>query len=83
MKPARFSPPLPEPWQSTVTWQVFHAYGRWRKGEVDLIDWRTNCRVCGEDHLFTLRADYNGRIGAQVSIRWHGICRWCRKAGAS
>ena len=69
---------LPDPWQSPVTGQIFRPFGRWHKPGVELIDWMTNCRKCGEDHSFVLRADHPDNIAAHMSVRWHSLCRSCR-----
>lgn len=75
------TPVVPKSWQSIETGQIFRPQGAWQKGDVDLVDWSTTCRVCGELHVFTLRADYVGRIGMETSVRWHGMCRSCRGGG--
>lgn len=77
------SKPLPEPWQSPITGQIFYPAYRWSKPDVELIDWQTNCRRCGTTHIFTLRADYSEAIATRMCLRWHGLCSPCRKGGAA
>ena len=73
------SDPLPEPWRCPTTRQSFAAWGRWSKPDVELVDWQTNCRECGTDHCFVLRADYPKPIIMRMSLKWHGLCTDCRK----
>lgn len=69
---------LPDPWRSPITRQLFTPMGRWHNSDVELIDWRTACRECGEDHYFVLKTDHPDQIATEVSLRWHGICHYCR-----
>lgn len=77
--PQYISDPLPESWQSPITGQVFHAFLKWWKPEIALIDWRTTCRRCGEIICFSLPDEYSEQLATKVSVRWFGLCSECRK----
>lgn len=77
------SEPLPEPWQSLVTGQIFRVIGGHRLHDMEWVMWETRCRKCGSCRYFSLPAEYSERIVTLTSLRWFGVCPKCRKVSAA
>ena len=79
--PEQYFSRLPESWVS-IDGRTFRRDGRVRDDNVDFDFWVTACRRCGGEHQFLIQCDRPLWKVKYISIRYHSVCRGCRKEHA-